>query len=352
MDTSSKMELRHLPLAPRLVLSMFLVSVGCGYLSALVQLHFQHARPGNLLPSLEDARKIYYGSSDVPQSPLERLLEAPAERPFNGTGQMRAAFTDKSKGWTKALRNKSDDEKAAILQAREGERLALLDWIRGGAQRESYDSDKHTLSTSLGQHPLSDEFLVKTDAGQPAEPHQVAIKSLLEARCVDCHSEGGRFSEAAKFPLDKYELIKPYTEVKNASGMSLQKLAQTTHVHLISFSILYGLTGLIFAFTSYPCWLRLVVAPLPLAAQLVDVSCWWLARYDPRFVQVIMVTGGLIAGGLFLHIVLSLFNMYGSHGKKVVLLLLALTAAGGFFAKTKIIDPFLENERLATVVAE
>ncbi len=352
MAASSTMELRNLPLVPRLVLSMFLVSVGAGYLSALVQLHFQHAKPGNLLPDMQDAQKIYHGGSGQPQSHIERLLEAPEALPFTGTGQMRTAFTEKSKGWARAVRNKTDEEKAVLLKEREGERLALIDWIRSGASRDGYENDKHVLAAHLAEVPITDEFLVKNEAGKPVTPRQVAVKALLETRCVDCHSEGGRFVEAAKFPLDNYEAIKPYTETKVATGMSLQKLAQTTHVHLLSFSILYGLTGLIFAFTSYPSWLRMLVAPLPLAAQLVDVGCWWLARYDPRFVHVIMVTGGLIAGGLLLHIVLSLFNMYGSHGKKVVLVLLVLAGAGGFVAKTKIIDPYLQQERAVTPAAE
>src|SRR5262245_40016052 len=41
-DTSPRFVLRNLTLAPRLVIAIFLVSVGVGYFSALVQLHFQH----------------------------------------------------------------------------------------------------------------------------------------------------------------------------------------------------------------------------------------------------------------------------------------------------------------------
>jgi hypothetical protein len=37
--------LRDLSLSSRLVLSVFLLSVGLGYMAALIQLHFQHAKP-------------------------------------------------------------------------------------------------------------------------------------------------------------------------------------------------------------------------------------------------------------------------------------------------------------------
>ena len=350
MDTSSKFVLRNLPLAPRLVLSLFLASVGCGYVSALVQLHFQHAKPGNLLPGPEEAQKIYHGATTRPQSHIERLLEAPEETNFNGTGQMRAAFTTKSDQWKKLIRGKSEAELATLKAERANERLALLEWIRAGATKENYERDNFALSASLAGEPFTKDLLVKDAGGNVVEPHAVAIRTLIEQRCVDCHAEGGRFGDAAQYPLDTYDRLKPYLETKPiAGGMSLTKLAQTTHVHLLAFSMLYGLTGLIFAFTSYPVWTKVLLAPLPLAAQLADVSCWWLARFDPRFTQVIMVTGGLVAGGLFAHIALSLFNMYGRHGKKVVIILLLLAAVGGFVAKSKWIDPYLEHERAAAV---
>ena len=53
MTTTSRPVLRDLPLAARLVIATFLLSVGIGYFSALVQLHFQHAKPGSLLPDAE-----------------------------------------------------------------------------------------------------------------------------------------------------------------------------------------------------------------------------------------------------------------------------------------------------------
>jgi hypothetical protein len=342
----SKMVLRNLPLPPRLVLSAFLISVGVGYLSALVQLHFQHASPGQLMPGAEEAAKVYHGATNRPQSTLERLLEAPDAAPFNGTGSMRPAFTTKSDKWKRAIKDKNDEQMKSLLQEREGERLALLEWVRAGASKEAYDKDAFALSAGLASQPITEEFLAKDADGKPASPRQVTIKTLLEKRCVDCHADGGRFIEAAKFPLDSFDRVKPYVQVKAAGGgMSLTKLAQTTHVHLLGFSMLYGLTGLIFAFTSYPLWFRCLVGPLPLLAQLADISCWWLARYDARFAQVILVTGGLVALGLAAHIVLSLFNMYDRRGKKVVALLLVLAAVGGLTLKAKVVDPFLEQER-------
>src|SRR5438105_2743554 len=93
--------LRDWPLPIRLVLAVFLISVSLGYFSALVQLHFQHAAPGKPLPGVEEAIGAYHGGAQ--KSQLQRLLEADASKPMNGTGSMRSAFTTNSAGWTLAL---------------------------------------------------------------------------------------------------------------------------------------------------------------------------------------------------------------------------------------------------------
>src|SRR5262249_30237393 len=138
----------------------------------------------------------------------------------------------------------------------------------------------------------------------------VKIKTLFEVRCTHCHNTGT--AEAGKYPLESYDQIKPYTVVKTSSAMSLTKLAQTTHVHLLGFSMLYGITGLILAFPSLPGYIRIPLAPLPLIAQVLDIAFWWLARLDepvgPLLARAIPITGTIVAAGLGLHILLSLFD--------------------------------------------
>src|SRR4051794_14920895 len=93
-ETPQRITLRDLPLAARLTLSVFLISVGIGYTSALVQLHFAQAKPGELLPDTEDAAHNFHGMPGV--GTLERLIRTPENRPFNASGSMRAAFFKKS----------------------------------------------------------------------------------------------------------------------------------------------------------------------------------------------------------------------------------------------------------------
>jgi hypothetical protein len=363
--------LRNLPLSARLTLAGFLLSVGLGYVSALVQLHFQHATPGSLLPTPEDAERVFHGDRTRPVSTVERLLTADEKLAFSGSGQMVGAFLEKhSNDWKTAVKEKvkrlagrarqagpkvEAQARAELRKERDSEREAVVAWLRGGASKQDYQQDHFCLPDELAGQPVTDDFLVKDKEGNPETPRAVKIKSILDTRCSRCHAEGGDDANASQYPLDTYEHLKPYVTVQTNTGMSLTKLAQTTHVHLLGFSMLYGLTGLLLAFTSYPGLLRLVLAPLPLLAQVVEISFWWLARldapYGPRFAQAIAVSGAVVAVGLLLHIVLGLFDLFGTRGKLVLVALFVGAAAGGYYAKVRVIDPYIAGEKPAPAQA-
>ena len=129
MPTSSQgLTLGGLPAPVRLVIAVFLISVGVGYCSALVQC-ISSTAPGKLLPGPEDAVATYYGQERM--SVLGELLTADEGKPFNGSGTMRVAFTTKSAGWLRAIRKKTEEHhldsaqaEAELYREREGERLA------------------------------------------------------------------------------------------------------------------------------------------------------------------------------------------------------------------------------------
>src|SRR6476659_4371500 len=60
--TEQRFILRLLPMPAKLVLAVFLLAVGLGYFSALVQLHLQHSsRSGEPLPSAADVVEVFAG---------------------------------------------------------------------------------------------------------------------------------------------------------------------------------------------------------------------------------------------------------------------------------------------------
>jgi mono/diheme cytochrome c family protein len=363
--------LRELPLATRLTLAVFLISVGIGYVSALVQLHFQHASPGELLPTPDDAVRVFNGhTGEKPKSKIEQLLIEDFEgMKMTSQGQMTSAFFKRADDYKQAISDKAKalakkqgvkPKAPAIMEAataevdaeRHSERLAMIAWIREGASEADYNDDKFPLPDDVAKRPITEKYLVD-DGGKIVEPHAVKIKTLFQERCATCHTDGG---EGQKFPLEKFADIKKYTIVKTASGMSMEKLAQSSHVHLLGFSILYGLTGLILSFSSYPRLLRVLLCPLPLAAQVVDISFWWLARLPepqgPMFARGIVISGAVVAVGLMLHIVLSLFNLFSKKAWMILILLFGFGAYSAHEAKVRVIDPYIAQEKAPNVEAK
>jgi hypothetical protein len=363
LPASPRWTVRDLPLAARLTLAAFLVSVGIGYFSALVQLHFQHAKQGSLLPDANSVIEVFHGHvGELPKSRIVRLVEAPDTERFTGTGQMSAAFFKRSKGFAADIKRKAKalsakrqgkateadlaKAEAEVRQERQGERQAVLSWLGAGADKDAYDEDKFFLPQEVMVGlKITPKYADKDDKGT-----FVKIKTLFTERCTRCHAKDGDDAKAADFPLEKWEQIDRYNKVEVASAMSMTKLAQTTHVHLLGFATLYGLTGLIFALTRYPGFLRVLVAPLPLLAQVIDIAFWWLARLDaphgPMFATWIPISGAVVGVGLGLHIVLSLFDLFRRVWARILLVLLLFGAlASGAVVKERVIDPYMAKER-------
>jgi hypothetical protein len=389
MDNKGSLETKGWDLPLRLIAAAFLCSVGIGYGSALVNLHFQEASPGKPLPGPEDVVRVYHGSEKSNQ--LLRLLEAPESLPFNGSGSMRGAFTRrknpgaiktgaaevtsqlKDAGFEVAsgeFKSKMETFAATWLEI---ERQSLIAWIGAGFPESAYTEDAFTAPPALADKFLDlrksfvKEVASLKSTGKVApdkaiDPNEICfcdtlqmadgkltsrIKTIIDERCARCHGTG---KSVAAYPLSRFEHVKVYLDedLGAAHGKSLAKLALSTHVHLLGFAVLYGLTGLIFALLPYPAWLRLILAPAPLILQVVDISFWWLARLDaplgPLFAQGIMATGGLVAMSLAGQIVLGLWGLFPGKARYLVLAALAFAGATGLCAKLAIIDPYLAQE--------
>ena len=347
--------LRQLPLPAKLVVSVFLITVGLGYFSALVQMHLQHSsREGEPLPTSDDVVAVFAGvkkfdpNAPAPVSKLEKLVMGPIEgAPWNGNGSMAAAFFHKDVGDFRAAIKDDPNLKAKLEAEREGERLAIKTWIQHPelVRKAAYDADLMV---------WKDQTITSGYRAGDA----VKVKAILDERCVRCHSKDG---DVPAFPLDTYDHLLKYMgappAVPDADGWipsgrqtSVEKLTQSTHAHLLSFAMLFGLTGFLFAFTGLPKKVRMVFAPLVLVAQVADISCWWLARvpgYGPYFAYMILGTGGLVGMGLTIHILGCLFDMYNRRGRIVLVCLFACGSAGFCVLYVKVIEPVLNAQKAA-----
>jgi hypothetical protein len=342
--------LRNLPLPVRLTLSLFLLAVGLGYFSALVQLHFQNASRGEPLPTPNDVVEIFAGKSNWPDpaagsqvSLLEKLIAAPPEGlPHNGNGTMSFAFFKD----VKRAKEKDAAKGERLEQTRQAEREAVLAWIRlpDAERKTAYDKDALDLKASTVPASLKDRLDPDDVEGDKAK-----VQSILSNRCSECHGDAGL---QGKRSLVNYGDFESVLEIPGRQ-MTLDKLTETTHLHLLSFCMLWMLTGLIFAFSSYWKWLRCILAPLVLLAQVADVACWWLARLPnvgPYFALAIIGTGALVGGGLILQIGLSLLDMYKWPGRVVLVILFGAAVGAGVYAAPRV-QTYLQQEKAPAAAA-
>ncbi len=348
-----RFSLSDLPLPAKLTVTVFLLSIGLGYVSAMVQLHMKDTKKdGTPMPGVPDVREKYCSyteySGKYPGSKFESIISGDKNGAFSKSN-MAAAFFSKSTGYEKDIKKRT----ASVVDLeREGERQALLAWVKldTEARKTAYESDAFEQPNDLKEKPVTADYL---------EDGKLKVKSLVEDRCARCH-DGMQQSPA----LNSWDVLATLTEapqpelfnfggksyVKNDKQVSLDGLTQTTHNHLFGFSMLYFLSGIILAFTKFPTLVKVIFCPLAIVGATLDVSCWWLSRieppYGPMFAAAILGTGGIAALSLAVQIFLSLFDMYGKKGKIVVLLLLlAGLGGGGFTIFTKVVKPYLDAEK-------
>lgn len=357
IDSTSRtsFSLRDLPLPAKLVITCFLLAVGAGYFSAMVQLHFQDSKSGEAMPTVPDVvlkftgKKWFETDPPKPVSKFVKLIQADESLTFGSNGTMAPAFFSRdADGAFNRISKSGENERKRLRAEREGERSALALWASAPPEvrERAYREDHFAIEPANSLPAITPEFK-SGDA--------VKVKSIIDTRCVRCHGKEGAQSA---FPLEAYEQVTKYLEVpatvtvkpggdwvKIEEPIGLEKLTQSTHAHLLSFAMLFSLTGFIFAFSSYPTIVRCVLSPWVVLAVVADVSLWWLARlsndWGPYFAMGVIGTGGAAGAGLAAQIVLSLWNMYGIKGRVVLLALAGLAGGCGWLVYSNQIQPGL-----------
>ena len=132
-----------------------------------------------------------------------------------------------------------------------------------------------------------------------------AIEPILDRNCNTCHRPTSGLPIP---PLTTQEEVQALATVDK--GISLLGLARVSHVHLFGISILFLLTGTIFALSRFPARWRLTIMVLPFVAMWADIASWWLTRYEPVFAYVVVAGGALMGVALAAQIILSLWELW------------------------------------------
>lgn len=134
------------------------------------------------------------------------------------------------------------------------------------------------------------------------------VKPIFQEQCVTCHSAG---SGPQLPPLTGYEDI--YKLLGTDVGLTIVQLARVSHIHLLGISILFLLTGAIFALSEGPVHLRIIVVSVPYLSILMDIGSWWGTKYlDPVFAYIVIAGGALMGLALAAQIFISLWQMWAA----------------------------------------
>jgi mono/diheme cytochrome c family protein len=228
--------LRTLSVPVRLLFTLFLLTIGLGYVTAL----------------------FYLFVTDVdPHRSMGMNLVAGIAMKYSGSAG--------STRLQSALRGSMADRTGPA------EKQAIDRWIAGGATTEGFEQ----------------------------------VKPIFDKNCVQCHSPASGLPVP---PLTTAAEVKTVAAVD--TGISLSTLARVSHVHLFGISIIFLLTGSIFALSELPAALRALIIAVPYLAIWADIGSWWVTKYEPFFAAVVIIGGGLMGLALAAQIAISLWEMW------------------------------------------
>lgn len=138
-----------------------------------------------------------------------------------------------------------------------------------------------------------------------------AVAPIFERNCVACHSAKSGLPIP---PLTSFEEVKALAQVD--TGPSLLSLARVSHVHLFGISIIFLLTGAIFAMSELSWKWRLIVIAIPYLAIWADIGSWWITKVEPMFAYVVVGGGTLMGLALGVQIFFSLWEMWLARGRR------------------------------------
>ena len=270
---SCPVRLVSMSLPARLTVTLFLMLVGSGYLVAVVNIYAHHHN-ADLDPkmSIDDIRRVYHGltksvTSEARSNQPSRMLKA-----VSPGGKMRKRL---EAGGPEAVR-------------------ALMGWLEQGAK----EADFARAELFLPGDPSAREVIARncakchnaTDGEEADKPWAKDKQSLPQFALV------AKYAQPAEGPVEKK------TELVYLAPDDWKELVQVTHAHVFTIPLFSLVVTGLFLLTGLGPKAKLLIAPLPLLATLVELASWWLARPFEPFIYLIAVSGAIFGLSLAIQI--------------------------------------------------
>jgi hypothetical protein len=131
------------------------------------------------------------------------------------------------------------------------------------------------------------------------------VEPIFTKSCVSCHTANATSIP----PLTSFADVQKVAQAN--TGTSIADLAQVSHIHLFGISIIFLLTGAIFALSETPISLRVCLVVVPYLSILMDIGSWWFTKYlDTTFAYVVIVGGAGMGLALAAQILIALWDMW------------------------------------------
>jgi hypothetical protein len=154
----------------------------------------------------------------------------------------------------------------------EADRAVVLQWIHNGANAADYSQ----------------------------------VERIFARDCAGCHMANAKSIP----PLASFDDVQQVTQAD--TGTSIDDLAETSHIHLFGVSMIFLLTGAVFALSDTPVRFRVFLVVVPYLGILMDIGSWWFTKYlDPEVFAYVVIGGGACWGlALAAQIFISLWEMW------------------------------------------
>jgi hypothetical protein len=258
-------KLSQLELPFKLLVTMFLIVLSCGFAVAHLYLQFTtemaDGKPGL---GLDDITYTYHGN--------------PTATTFKhfATGPMKKYFSEVE-----------DDTKLNAEEIADFEQV--IKWNDEGAKEAGYWDPELK--------------------GADKNPKSV-YRILLNRGCLDCHAADATMKGNKKdSPLDSFANISKFT--KPDTGMPVGRLLALMHIHLLGMGMMVTLVGTAVAFTSWPTKVRCALIVGGLSSVLFDVLGWSAVKFGGgTFSPLVMLGGGLMAAYFAISVPASLYDIW------------------------------------------
>jgi hypothetical protein len=273
--------LADVSLPTKLTLTFFILCVGVGYLVAVFKIQVWHSdADGDPAMTIDDIRAVYHGMEKEVTETMRETLKSEMHQQVEPGGEMRRFL---ERGGPSHIRT-------------------LITWLENGAKESEF-----------------------TQAGL-VEPNDPSPQAVIGAQCVECHhADGGEMEDTPYAPSadaePKFALVADVatppigpevTETKTItiSPISFRELVHVTHAHILSIPVFTLCISALFLFTGLPHSIKLVLAPLPMAATCLDFASWWLARVWEPAVYLVAAAGAIFGIAYGLQILCVFFSMW------------------------------------------